>query len=438
MQLSTLLPILALLATPVLSVNPHRRHAAKGVDHARAVERLATVVERREVDKRAASIAAGHPRALETKPKRKVVRKRGATCRAKTSSTEAAAATPTEVAATKTSSSEAAPAATTSSSSLDAEENYTNPTQVSQTQTEDTNQNQNNNQNNYQTQTSEAAESQASATATSTSAAAAASSSAASSSGGSSNNGNYTPNGIKAGIAGGDAYDQCEAHIGWWYDWSANPSGHSGTPIAVPMLWGAGTVDSTDASRLDVFKAISSTPQYIMGFEEPDCSTWGSANIDVSTAAGLWNTLIGPWKAKGSTLISPSMCHQAAEQYIGWLGSFEKQISVPWDITNIHVNKNNMDGVKADIDYYWNTFGKPIWVTEFACVDDSSSFIPCTDQSEINTYINEIVDLFEGDSRVHAYAYSNGDGLGDVWPMYSNGALSQSGQTYINAISKYH
>jgi len=28
-----------------------------------------------------------------------------------------------------------------------------------------------------------------------------------------------TPNGIKAGIAGGDAYPFLKDHIGWWYDW---------------------------------------------------------------------------------------------------------------------------------------------------------------------------------------------------------------------------
>ena len=28
-----------------------------------------------------------------------------------------------------------------------------------------------------------------------------------------------TPNGIKAGIAGGDAYPFFKDHIGWWYDW---------------------------------------------------------------------------------------------------------------------------------------------------------------------------------------------------------------------------
>jgi len=28
-----------------------------------------------------------------------------------------------------------------------------------------------------------------------------------------------TPNGIKAGIAGGDSYPFVKDHIGWWYDW---------------------------------------------------------------------------------------------------------------------------------------------------------------------------------------------------------------------------
>ena len=76
---------------------------------------------------------------------------------------------------------------------------------------------------------------------------------------------------------------------------------------------------------------------------------------------------------------------------------------------------------------------------QFACVDDSSAFIPCTDQGQINNHIQQVVDLFEQDERVYAYAYSNGWGLGDVWPMWkSDGSLSESGQTYLNAISKYH
>ncbi len=50
-------------------------------------------------------------------------------------------------------------------------------------------------------------------------------------------------------------------------------------------------------------------------------------------------------------------------------------------------------------------------------------FAPCTDQAQINQYIHTAVQIFESDSRVAAYAYSNGYGLGDVWPAMRNGQL---------------
>ncbi|KAJ7678904.1 glycosyl hydrolase catalytic core-domain-containing protein [Mycena polygramma] len=244
----------------------------------------------------------------------------------------------------------------------------------------------------------------------------------------------FTPNGKKAGTSSGNAYSTLESHIGWWYDWTPDPK-WDGSPIPVPMLWGGGSADSTDASRLAQFKKISAAPQYMLGFEEPDCAAGGgSAGMSVSDGVQIWEQYIAPFKSKGTKLGSPSMCKQAAET---WLKEFSQQISTDFDFTAIHVNKNSMAGVNADLDHY-ASYGKPIWVTEFACVDDSTGFTPCTDQGEINSFINDIVNLFEGDSRVAAYAYSNGEGLGDVWPMTdSSGALTESGQTYVNAISKY-
>jgi len=244
----------------------------------------------------------------------------------------------------------------------------------------------------------------------------------------------FTPNGKKAGTSSGDAYSSLEAHIGWWYDWTPNPA-WNGSPIPVPMLWGGGTADSADASRLAAFKKITAAPQYMLGFEEPDCASGGgSAGMSVSDGVAIWEQYIAPFKAKGTKLGSPSMCKQAAET---WLKQFSQQISTDWDFTAVHINKNSMTGVKADLDHY-ATYGKPLWITEFACVDDSTGFVPCTDQGEINSYINDIVALFESDSRVAAYAYSNGEGLGNVWPMTtSSGALTTSGKTYISAISQY-
>jgi len=250
-----------------------------------------------------------------------------------------------------------------------------------------------------------------------------------------SNASSLTPNGIKAGVTGEDAYPFVEAHIGWWYDWTPIPP-QSGSPIAVPMLWGDGQDDAQDAQRFAEFKALTYTPQYVLSYEEPDCSPPWSSGVPIGTGAQLWDQLFVPMGQKGALLGSPSMCKQADET---WLTPFKGNITNGcWDITAIHVNKNNMGGVQEDLAHYWNTYGKPIWVTEFACVDDVNGFVPCTDQNEINTFITEIVTLFEADSRVYAYAYSNGGGLGNVWPMVQNGQLTESGQTYLAAISKYH
>lgn len=123
----------------------------------------------------------------------------------------------------------------------------------------------------------------------------------------------YIPNGIKAGVAGGDAYTILQNHIGWWYDWSASPH-KPGNPIAVPMLWGSGKVDSTDAKRLADFQRLSSSPQhpqFVLGYEEPDCTSGGgSSGVSVEQGVREWEALMGPLKRKGTKIGSPSMCSE--------------------------------------------------------------------------------------------------------------------------------
>lgn len=83
------------------------------------------------------------------------------------------------------------------------------------------------------------------------------------------------------------------------------------------MLWGDGSADATDASRLAEFEAMTVTPDYILGFEEPDCSSGsGSSGINYTTAAKVWDEDIAPWAAKGSVLGSPSMCSKPTSPFI--------------------------------------------------------------------------------------------------------------------------
>ena len=92
---------------------------------------------------------------------------------------------------------------------------------------------------------------------------------------------------------------------------------------------------------------------------------------------------------------------------------------------------------------HYMKYGKPIWVTEFACVDgafhtlqgagssrlstsivlDRNGFRPCTNQGQINQFIKDVVPYLQRHPAVYAYAYSNGIGLGEVWPLMKGGSL---------------
>ncbi|GFZ49828.1 LOW QUALITY PROTEIN: hypothetical protein JCM24511_07231 [Saitozyma sp. JCM 24511] len=438
MQLFALLPVLALIGSvAAVTEHPHAERLARQINprrhHSRQVDRMIQAIKRRD------ALAAEQPRALAERPKGLRMKKRGSSCQANPAASSAAssAAAPAASAASSDASSAAvannavAPSAAASSAAAVQDNSQ-------QGQLHSVDEKPNHHDECADEIQSSAAAASAAPSATSSAAAAAASSSASSSSSSSgANSGSLTPLGKKAGLTAGDALSAMGTHIGWWYNWAPTEEGTSANGVDfVSMLWGNGHVDSTDASRLAEFEALTTTPQWIIGPEEPDCSTTGSADMSVSDTATLWNAQMAPKGAAGSLLLSPSMCKQADEN--GWLKQFQGQISRDFDITNLHINKNSMAGVKTDLDYYWNTYGKPMWVSEFACVDDSNGFTPCTDQGEINSFINDIVALFESDSRVYAYAYSNGEGLGDVWPMWSNGALTQSGQTYLSAVSQYH
>ena len=170
-----------------------------------------------------------------------------------------------------------------------------------------------------------------------------------------------------------------------------------------------------------------------MGFYEPDWQAPYSSNMNPSAAATAWKTTLG--KMSTDTLIgSPSMATQLDED---WLTPFMQALGVtepPWDYTCIHTNKDTPDGVMDDVGYYWTKYGKPVWVSEFACVDDKT-WTMC-DQGTINSFIPAVVDFFEKNSSVIAYGYSNGAGLGSVWPLINNvtGELTPSGNCYLDVL----
>ncbi|OAA73298.1 hypothetical protein ISF_00199 [Cordyceps fumosorosea ARSEF 2679] len=203
------------------------------------------------------------------------------------------------------------------------------------------------------------------------------------------------PNGKKAGSAGGRAMRHWKDHIGWWYDWTPKPSGHDEV-MGVSMLRGRRHQRKTDADRLRAFQILHETPLYLLGLNEPDCPGKDSADLRVAQGGRA-----------GSLLGSPSMCKQKDE---GWLAKFRTQsLDADWDLTAIHSYKDSI--------------GRPARSSGRSTTSSTTS-----------------VDLFEKNEHVMAYAYTGGGGLAPNWlPTNGDGSqLSESGGTYLNAITKYN
>ncbi|KAF5692084.1 glycoside superfamily [Fusarium denticulatum] len=93
----------------------------------------------------------------------------------------------------------------------------------------------------------------------------------------------FIPSGKKAGSAGGRAVPFWKDHLGWWYDWTPSPTSVPGV-ASVSMLWGGGHNVQEDAKRFASFQKLASTPQYLLGFNEPDCTGQDtSANLGFLT-----------------------------------------------------------------------------------------------------------------------------------------------------------
>ncbi|CDS01946.1 uncharacterized protein SPSC_03065 [Sporisorium scitamineum] len=248
----------------------------------------------------------------------------------------------------------------------------------------------------------------------------------------------FTPPKGKAGVAGGNSLKWIANSLGWYYDWTPNPDNQNGDNIlAVPMLWGLGRVDHDDDwARFEAFKKLKpGSAPFVMGFNEPDFSGSGSSGkISPQDAAAAWDQYLGPHAKAGAKLISPSMAMQKDET---WMAPFLEAVKTQPDIIAVHIFQDNMDGVKGVLDHYAQ-YGKPMWITEFACINYQGPSPVYCDQSKVDSMLWQMVQLFESDSRVAAYSVSdaNNGPYGDLTPNQAGQSLSATGKSYLASVQQ--
>ena len=167
----------------------------------------------------------------------------------------------------------------------------------------------------------------------------------------------------KKGCAG---YEGSYAQLG--LSWAYNYDDHTGTalPAAVvfePMIWGQYWEPVSHVQGY--YNAWHSTPQpvYLMTFNEPDNST--QANMSTNTAISLWPAL----QNMNVPLVSPAM----QNTYSAWVYNFFTLIAAHGyrvDYTAAHMYQApNAAALISNLQNVYNTWGRPVWLTEFSPVD---------------------------------------------------------------------
>ena len=175
-------------------------------------------------------------------------------------------------------------------------------------------------------------------------------------------------------------WDSPSSCLTWYYNYADTPSRsyHGSKLDFVPQLWGHPS-DKTGTAFLDSVTAQikdGANITYVLGFNEPDMSSYGGSGIDPSTAAEIWQREIEPLGKLGVKLGSPGC--SSSPNGISWMKQFQAACSnCTMDFMAVHFY-GSFQGLANHIGEYVGTFNKTVWVTEYgfphASLKDSQAF----------------------------------------------------------------
>jgi len=155
--------------------------------------------------------------------------------------------------------------------------------------------------------------------------------------------------------------------------------------------------------RDDISKIHLLTKGYakrVKTFNEPEQPS--QSNLSPEDAHGLWTAHIEQLTQLGYELIAPSVTTGSAG--FDWLSKFMgycKTCSI--SVVDVHYYGLSGQDLINRVNTFHSTFGKPIWLSEYGCVDYSGGGKQCT-QSIFNDFFATSRSFLEGASFVQMYA----------------------------------
>jgi hypothetical protein len=241
--------------------------------------------------------------------------------------------------------------------------------------------------------------------------------------------------GCKRGLAYGETspadMKALSPGVAWWYNWALAPDQGVATTYQgagfeyVPMVWGSSTVTTASA-------AITSDEKFLLTFNEPDFNS--QSNLTPAQAAALWPQIEQTAAAHGLAIVSPALnycgggCNETSP--FDWFDAFFaacKDCKV--DYLAVHWYACTKDALTNYIGMM-KKYNKPIWLTEFACLDGNDTSLP-TEQA----YMKDALAYLESEPAVVRYSWFTGrfPSNTNINLLGADGQLTALGQQYVSA-----
>ena len=221
--------------------------------------------------------------------------------------------------------------------------------------------------------------------------------------------------------------------VAWYYNWGENPSGgdqYKGVSY-VPMVW-----KETNANNFKnrVNNAINKGYKEILTFNEPDLK--GQCDMPVNDVYNVWQ---GIDNFNGNIRISSPVTAVWPKASGNWFQPFMSKLTgndYKPDFISIHCYPDNYGGagmarwfVEEVVDWTWNTYHVPIWITEFS----TKGSVTATGGNGTKEFWETVMPLLDEREYVERYAgfcfnAANMPNCG-LW-NYNTGELTPGGEMY--------